>query len=446
MGDLDHSTTHSPDDVALGRLLIAAGQCNASKVIGAYRTELEHAENITALEQFTIESYLKPCAEFLGIPATLTTGILKRDLCDLIILYIESFFPIDCSECSQTYTVDIEAETDPLLSCFICHQGSHDCNDMKVKAARFIELEKEIPSGCAWLCSACFKKNHVPSAGRHTTPPPQAKPPDTKSNPVSPELPTQRETAGVCSMYKLGTCPHGISGNRVHQNAKCQFNHPKRCRAFCRNGPNHKYGCSQGSSCPKFHPTLCAGSLSSKECFNESCTSTHLKGTRRKRGTQSRQRKPSNPKGNSNTNKRANTTQQKPQQTKPVTPANSTPPDLTFLVNTVQTLLQPMLLEITNLKQDMIRSGRTHLSSHLPPHLPTYGPSHQPVLQHTLQPHIQQPSQTSHHPNATFSSQRPTMLTQQQIHSSQPLINSSQLPLTSSQPPQPFQMSRLLSC
>ena len=124
----------------------------------------------------------------------------------------------------------------------------------------------------------------------------------------------------------------------------CQFLHPKRCRPFCRNGPQHRFGCSRGSSCPKFHPVLCADSLSSKKCYNESCTSTHLKGTKRKRGSQSsqsRHRKPSYPRSNSNVNKRVpprhssesrtNISRQPPLPTKPAT---ATTHELTFLVNT----------------------------------------------------------------------------------------------------------------
>ena len=451
MGDTSLTTitnNHTPKEIALGRLLVAAGQGNASKVIGAYQPELAHEQNIKALEKFTVESYLKPCAEFLGIPATLSTGILKADLCDLIILYIESFFPIDCSACSQSYTVDIEAESGPLLSCLICHQGSHDCNAMMEKAKRFIELANEIPSGCAWICSACFKKNHHSSTGRHTTPPPSFEPIGTKQNdPILSELQSKRETAGVCPLYKLGTCPHGISGNRVHQDVKCQYLHPKRCKPFCRNGPQHQYGCSKGLSCPKFHPTLCTGSLSSKECYNESCTSTHLRRTRRKR--QSSKSGYSKPRpNNSNVNKRVpprqsesrtNISRQPQLQTKPDTP--NTLPELTFLVNTVQTMMQ----EITTLKRDMIRSGHTHPSPHHLPHpltsAPPHQPSYQPANQHAHPSPVNLPApavQTPCYPPGVFNSQTPVMLTQQQIRSSQP-------PPSTPQPPQPFQMSRLLS-
>ena len=454
MGDNTITTNdYSPKDVALGRLLVAAGQGNASKVIGAYQTELEHPENIKILEKFTVEMYLKPCAEFLGIPASSSTGLLKADLCDLIILYIESFFPIDCSACSQSYTVDIEAENSPLLSCLICHQGSHDCNEMKEKATRFIELANEIPSGCAWICSACFKKNNHSHTGRHSTSLPSAEPMGTKSvepkktkSTVPPELQSQRDALCVCPKYKLGTCPHGISGNRVHQDAKCQYLHPKRCKAFCRNGPQHKFGCSRGTSCLKFHPILCTGSLSSKECYNESCTSTHLKGTKRKRHHSKPRR--TNPRSNNNNNSKfnkrtpprnssdtgTNNNMQPPPHTKPT--STTTPSELTFLVNTVQTMMQ----EITTLKRDMIQSGHTLPSSHHPPH-----PFHQTTNQH-FQPAVYPPGQTPRYPPAIFNPQRPALPTQQQIPNSQPPISSHQPPPSTSQTPQPFHLSHLLSC
>lgn len=40
-------------------------------------------------------------------------------------------------------------------------------------------------------------------------------------------------------------------------------------------------GCSEGNNCSKFHPQICFSSLARGECFNEKCTFTHIKGTRR---------------------------------------------------------------------------------------------------------------------------------------------------------------------
>ena len=47
---------------------------------------------------------------------------------------------------------------------------------------------------------------------------------------------------------------------------------------FGNKGPN---GCKQGVNCPNFHPRMCASSLRHGECFVDSCTFTHIKGTKR---------------------------------------------------------------------------------------------------------------------------------------------------------------------
>ena len=80
----------------------------------------------------------------------------------------------------------------------------------------------------------------------------------------------------------------------MYQDTVCLRLHPKRCQRFCRNGPNHKHGCSKGADCSKFHHALCSTSVSSKSCFDEACTSIHLKSTKRKQGGPPNQRRPLN--------------------------------------------------------------------------------------------------------------------------------------------------------
>ena len=131
MSDTEVQLAPSSNEVAWGRLLTACKNENATKVISAYHPLAEHELNLKALDKFTIPTFLIPCADFLGILPTSRASIKK----DLIILYIESHFPIECTACAETYQTDIESKQAPSLRCLICHRGSHDCDTMKVKAA-----------------------------------------------------------------------------------------------------------------------------------------------------------------------------------------------------------------------------------------------------------------------------------------------------------------------
>lgn len=76
MGDTSDLSTPTPNELAWGRLLTAARETNVKKVIGAYHPESTHEVNIKALEKFTIDLYLKPCVSFLGIPSSMSAGLL----------------------------------------------------------------------------------------------------------------------------------------------------------------------------------------------------------------------------------------------------------------------------------------------------------------------------------------------------------------------------------
>ena len=74
----------------------------------------------------------------------------------------------------------------------------------------------------------------------------------------------------ICKEYRYGRCKDGD---------KCKFSHPEKCIDYCRYG---REGCSGGfTKCNLLHPVLCRGSLRNNECFDESCTLAHLKGTTR---------------------------------------------------------------------------------------------------------------------------------------------------------------------
>jgi len=72
-----------------------------------------------------------------------------------------------------------------------------------------------------------------------------------------------------------GKCKHGLKGR------DCQYIHPKACTKLLKFGNKQPRGCNQGTACENFHPRMCSLSIKRGECFNNSCTFTHVKGTKR---------------------------------------------------------------------------------------------------------------------------------------------------------------------
>jgi len=81
----------------------------------------------------------------------------------------------------------------------------------------------------------------------------------------------QEVTTTVCHFYKKGKCKHGIRGK------KCHYNHPKACTKLMRHGNKGPKGCNNGTKCLDF-----SSSIRNNECFNETCTFVHVKGTKRR--------------------------------------------------------------------------------------------------------------------------------------------------------------------
>ena len=68
----------------------------------------------------------------------------KKEVADRIILKIESYFGTHCRDCDSPYRNYFQSPTPPLLACYSCFQGSHDCETIKEKAEA---LEKLV---CDW--------------------------------------------------------------------------------------------------------------------------------------------------------------------------------------------------------------------------------------------------------------------------------------------------------
>ena len=109
-------------------------------------------------------------------------------------------------------------------------------------------------------------------------------PPHTGDNalplPSKQDTPPQISTQD-CALYRIGQCPHGISGKTLVKGERCKFTHRKRCRKFCNFGTKSRLGCQKGNNCQYFHPILCKFSVQRGLCTNLECKFTHLKRTKR---------------------------------------------------------------------------------------------------------------------------------------------------------------------
>lgn len=282
--------------VAIGKMLL--GACALSKkVISAYDFSASRTSNIKAISKFKLEM-LEPCAEFLNIPladAESNKIYTKDSLVSRILLAIEALLPATCAECSTSYCIELEPEETPLFTCFMCFQGSHDCD--AVKSTHEALNSTSLTGGHVWLCYECHLKSNPVNIRK------------TKSRHVSISEPPSRDAAltvnseqfnsninheelraklhdvaktNLCDKYVSGKCPHGLKGNKLVNGVACPHNHPKRCFKYCGFGSKGPKGCKKGESCSFFHPTLCKHSVQKRCCTNASCTFVHLKGTSRK--------------------------------------------------------------------------------------------------------------------------------------------------------------------
>ena len=309
--------------VAIGNLLNLAGPAHplAIPVISAFDSSAtrKRSANCKALLSFNLPN-LEACAEVLNISladADEHKIFTKATLVPRLVDGIESLLPSTCIECSLPYVVDLHPAEPPLLHCFKCFQGSHNCEITKAKHRALEGLV--LPAGLVWLCSRCHKEcNPIKPRGAVKNTPFSSNSqslsgtpvPDLKSNNADlvdaasqellrqqllsvaeqrdkDEISEKRDTnlpSNVCEKFKSGKCPHGIRGNKVVNGVQCSYTHPKhRCFKYCAFGGKNKKGCSKGSSCKYFHPILCKFSVKNRQCLIEDCTYVHLKGTSRKK-------------------------------------------------------------------------------------------------------------------------------------------------------------------
>ena len=281
----------------IGSLLNDADQLSR-KVISAYSPAVKYQTNLHNIRRFNAE-HIEAAAVFLGFNVRAEDKKLYKNLqtlCDRIILRIESLFESLCTDCGDTYSNSLSDR--PPLSCYLCMQGSHDCNKVKEK----IDPASRPPAGSVWLCSGCWRKNDLALLPAVTdlksdtgkTPAPDKNAAndgevtesegDDKDERVSPRRGrgTDKDSGlPICEAYKKRECPHGLTGKRLIDNRPCQHRHPPQCFKWQKHGDNKKLGCAKGNDCRYFHSKLCRSSVLKRECFNSDCTFVHLKHTRR---------------------------------------------------------------------------------------------------------------------------------------------------------------------
>ena len=140
-------------NVVIGELLSKADSIS-KKVIDAFDPSKDFSQNRSLLSSARYSRPdLETCAKFLLVDILDSKGRIlfsnKVSLANRIILQVMLFYPAICAECDNEYSVKFGSESKPALHCFLCFQGSHDCNELVPKLGRPPPLR-----GTIWLCKS----------------------------------------------------------------------------------------------------------------------------------------------------------------------------------------------------------------------------------------------------------------------------------------------------
>ena len=223
----------------LNKILDQAGQIS-SAVITSYDPNKDANENRDALTKHSADS-LEKTALFLKIELLNDAGKKfyprKAALAERIMLVLESYFPAYCSDCNSTYCIEFGG-SEPALRCLLCFQGCHDCDEKLSNLKQLQELSNKCLNGMAWLCHSCYDKNNclhsrqieakVEMNNDTVIEVEEDAPVLTDQTPhISTNL-EQNVRKEVCTLYRKGICPHGITGKTLVQGKKCEMFHCNR--------------------------------------------------------------------------------------------------------------------------------------------------------------------------------------------------------------------------
>jgi hypothetical protein len=318
--------TKTVHDLVLGELRELGD--NVSKVVlSGFRCCRADEVNVAALSSPTYNaSALRTCASYLGIKVLTKAGKNvhrnKGEVADRIVRKVKSFFSSTCGDCLESYYTRISTPPS-LLTCHHCFRQSHDCTAMQEKFEPLLCLDI---AGMVWLCQDCEQQTAadpvvVPKAKKDDStdresvaakaeePPTPAEAKDEKkvdceidgdvesdvdvieevAKPTEEKKPEEKDSlkgfqtlppnkrTDTCPLYRSGSCPHGMSGSRLVNGAKCSKPHPHVCYTHRKFGTDPTRGCTKGKSCPYFHQTICKLSAKRQKCDRESCTLVHLR-------------------------------------------------------------------------------------------------------------------------------------------------------------------------
>ena len=212
----------------------------------------------------------------------------------------------------------------PVLRCFICFQGCHDCEQV---TALLLNPTLLILSGSMWLCKSCHESNNTVktkedisrghSSKSSSRQPPSSTTPASAQRPAistveleqqpqeilrqqnkdseatqlpenQSEEPNQSDvaTTDICEVFKEDKCPHGFGGKKLIEDHTSSKSHTNSCRKSVRNGTLRKWGCRKGDSCNRYHPVHCTSSTANKTCHDVNWTCLDFVGTQRKKADQ----------------------------------------------------------------------------------------------------------------------------------------------------------------
>ena len=287
------------------------------RVLSAYPLGVALTSQKTAIGKFKKEEILATL-QFLKVSDQ--EGYNKPKLLHNLIVRIQNLLPDTCGLCKQEYNTRLDDE--PLLSCEVCGQGSHDpcikhilgesdTGSLDSKAARKLIIPLDL-AGVHYLCMSCStqiiprEKEIIPEKTDHETPEgnnpgatPASQPPGEPSTPVNlPEQgpssvqpvpgsdgssqpqpassPEAMDNRPICRFHKKNQCRYGQTGRG------CKYQHPQLCKKLLRYGASHPNGCTLGRArCDKWHPSMCPDSMTKGHCMTTSCNYWHVAGTKR---------------------------------------------------------------------------------------------------------------------------------------------------------------------
>ena len=138
----------------IGGLLNTADPLS-KRVLSAYSSVVTHKTNLSNIKKFDA-NHLEATGKFLGLHVREIDKKMYKNLgilSDTIILKIEALFETVCTDCGDKYCNKL-GDT-PILSCYLCLQGSHNCQTIIDKTNQNMQQL----GGSVWLCSGCLIKN-----------------------------------------------------------------------------------------------------------------------------------------------------------------------------------------------------------------------------------------------------------------------------------------------